>query len=322
MRKISWCLIVLLLGLWACGSAAVSARVPSILFTQDTAAPFAPIPTNTRIVLPTLKAPSPTPSPIPFLHVYFINVGQGDSIFIQTFDGDTILIDGGKENQKALDFLLGLGVTQIDIVIATHPHPDHVGGLTEVLQRIPVSKIYMNGQSEATPEYERFMAAVTTTGVECQQIGRGDVITIGDLVFTVLSPLVIDPAQINNNSLVLRMIYRNTSFLFTADIDDGAEYQILGSGATIGSDIIKLGHHGGSGSSSTEFLNAVDPTMAIYSTGYENTGVFPDLNVLERLRDMGVVVYGTDVNGTILITTDGEEYLVTASKQAAPVTIP
>jgi competence protein ComEC len=260
--------------------------------------------------------------PTQVLYVYFIDVGQGDSILIQSSRGETILIDGGDENQAALNYLLSLGITKLDIVIASHVHPDHIGGLIEVLNTIPVAKVYSNGEMTTTLTYESFLDAILSSNAAYFEVKRGDTITDGSLNFSVLNLPYANENNTNNNSIILRLVYQNISFLFMGDAEYEVESSLVNSGFSIKSDILKIGHHGSNTSSSATFLNFVHPSIAVYSAGLGNPFHLPDPEVLKRITGLGTLIYGTDINGTILISTDGTNYQVRTTLQSEPVTIP
>jgi competence protein ComEC len=256
------------------------------------------------------------------LIVHFIDVGQGDSILIETPDERYILIDGGDPNGMALNYLQVKGVKKLDLIIATHPHEDHIGGLVEVLNTIPVAKVITNGEIYTTITYENFLDAISNAGAEYSEVKSGDVVSVGSLSFFVLSPHYIDTNNVNNNSIVLRLVYNNVSFLFMGDAEYEAESSIMRSGVTLKSNIMKIGHHGSNTSSMNSFINIVHPAIAIYSAGFDNSYDLPDLPVLKRFSSLGASIYGTDINGTIIVSTDGTSYQINTTKQSEAIKIP
>jgi len=257
-----------------------------------------------------------------FLEVHVIDVGQGDSILIRTAEGKTALIDGGYDNGLALAYLRAQGINHIDVMVASHPHADHIGGLVEVLNALPVSGFWTSGASHTTGTYERLLDAIDRAKVPYHEVQRGDTIPLGRLTFEVLHS---DPNayDLNNTSVVLRLTYGNVSFLFTGDAEQAAEQEML---ATVRdhlkATILKVAHHGSYTSSSDQFLAAVQPAIAIYSAGRDNNYGHPHRKTIQALQRVGATVYGTDEHGTIIITTDGVDYHVQTSYDRPPVAYP
>jgi competence protein ComEC len=245
------------------------------------------------------------------LVVTFIDVGQGDSILIVAPEGQTALIDGGSAGSGALAYLQAQGIKSIDLLVATHPNEDHIGGLIEILNALPVKKVISNGQAETTASYEQFLDAIANAKAEYGEAGRGDSLELGSLAFSVLNPATIIPDQLNTNSLVLRMSYGATRFLFMGDADMNAEAGILSAGLPVQADILKVGHHGSCESSSPAFLEAVQPLVAIYSAGSGNPFGHPCAGTLSALNARGIFVFGTDLGGSITVTVTTDGYTIT-----------
>ncbi len=254
----------------------------------------------------------------PEVEVYFIDVGLdgaiGDAILLQSSEGEVVMIDGGEPNAAALTYLKSRNINHIDRVVITHMHEDHYGGMIEILKTIPVDQLIMNGDSVNDPIFAEFMQTVEDVGVETLVVKSGDRIPFGRLSFQVLSPRKINPNSVNNNSIVLRLQVGKVSFLFTGDMMELEEGRLLAVGAAVDVDILKIAHHGADTSSSPAFLVEVSPTVAIYSVGKGNGYLFPHEKTMENLKAVGARVYGTDVNGTIAIITDGSDYEVITEK--------
>lgn len=247
------------------------------------------------------------------LIVHFINVSQGDSILIISPEGLTMLIDGGSANTGVLAYLRGQGVKRIDLMVATHPHEDHIGGLTQVLNSMPVSRVITNGEAYTTVAYEHFLDAILSSGAEYSEAKRGDTLTLGGLTFSVLNPggtLGDDP---NENSVVLRLVYGTTTFLFMGDAGNISEGSILASGLPVKANILKIGHHGSCTATTGAFVRTVLPNVGIYSAGVDNQYGFPCATTLNTLHQYGVLVLGTDVNGSIIVTVKQDGYRITNS---------
>lgn len=256
------------------------------------------------------------------LFVYFLNVGQGDSTLIQTPEGYNALIDGGEKDSGVVQYLQTLGVQRIDLMIATHPHSDHIGGLVQVLQAFPVSKVITNGQPHTTSTYENFLNGIAAAKAEYVEVKQGDLIQLGSLNFLVLSPNGNTNQDMNENSIVLRFGYGKTTFLMMGDGGHDTEARLLAEGQSLKADILKVGHHGSTSASSPAFLAAVQPQVAMYSAGINNSYHHPAPTTLAALTAVGATIYGTDKNGSIRITVDLNGYSVDAQNvlsRAPPV---
>jgi competence protein ComEC len=247
------------------------------------------------------------------LHVSFLDVGQGDAILIQTPSHYNILIDGGPSPQ---DIGLELGRKLpfwdkgIDLVVLTHPQDDHLLGLIEVLRRYNVKQVLESGLAPDTANYEEWLKAIEEGKVKRNLTEVGQRVRLGsDIELEVLQPekpfLRGTPADVNNNSVVLRLTCGNASFLLPGDIEEEAENRLLAQRANIKGTVLKVAHHGAKTASSSRFLAAVDPQVAIISVGAENRFGHPHQETLDRLTNINI--YRTDLQGTIEIITDGRK---------------
>jgi competence protein ComEC len=274
--------------------------------------------TDAAIVVPTTETGASPANGT--LTVHFIDVGQGDAILIQSPDGKNMLIDGGEKNSGVVAYLQSQGVVKLDVVAATHPHSDHIGGLPEVLKAFPVDTVVTNGQEHTTKTYEDFLDAIIAAQAEYVEVMAGDEIGLGMLSLQVLGPVTLTDS-LNDGSLVLRLLYGEVAFLFTGDAEAKAESMILGAGRPVKANILKVGHHASNTSTTAAFLQAVQPDVAVYSSGVGNRYGHPHAQTIARLSAVAEV-YGTDQHGTVVVTTDGVTYEVMAQKQsAAPVTL-
>ncbi len=262
---------------------------------------------------------SPLPSGNP-LRVHFIDVGQGDSELIQTPNGQTLLIDGGDTDTGIVQYLQSIGVQRIDLMIATHPHSDHIGGLVQVLQAFSVAKVVTNGQLDTTTIYEHFLDAITASKAAYIDIKRGDMLSLDGIDFHCLSPVATTNPDLNENSIVLQFTYGQTKFLMMGDAGGDTESALLAANLLAKVNILKVGHHGSSTGSTPAFLNVIKPDVAIYSAGINNIYGLPDQQTISALRAAGATVYGTDQNGTIVITVNQNGYTTITSKSNASVT--
>ncbi|MBK7179698.1 MAG: DNA internalization-related competence protein ComEC/Rec2 [Chloroflexi bacterium] len=244
------------------------------------------------------------------LHITFLDVGQGDAIFIQTPSGRQILVDGGNFPSILTD-QLGRHVPfwdrQIDMLIATHPDADHVAGLTGVFDRYRVSQLMTNGQAQnESAVYDAVLQAAAERKTTVHPAQAGEVVQIGDGVrLEVLNPGAVLRDDRNENSVALRLVYGDFSLLLTGDADEAAEEVMLANGRAISSLVLKAGHHGSDTSSSVPFLEAVRPQILIISVGADNKFGHPHPDVLERAQAMGTAVLRTDELGAIEVITDG-----------------
>ncbi|MBA7676002.1 hypothetical protein ES703_84242 [subsurface metagenome] len=250
------------------------------------------------------------------LRVHFIDVGQGDSILIDLGDIE-MLIDGGGKSPSVVSYIDDYIDGVLEVIVATHPHADHIGGLIDVLAAFEVDEIWLNGDTSTSQTYSQFMSAVNSEGAQVYKARRGDTIEVNDLAFNVLHPASLDDT-INNNSIVLRLNHGEIDFLFMGDAEKEAEASMLAAGVVPDVEILKVGHHGSRTSSSAQFLNAVNPEVAIYMAGEGNSYGHPHQETIAALDEFGAEIYGTDIYGTIIVTTDGESYSVQLEKQAEP----
>ncbi|MCS7115851.1 MAG: MBL fold metallo-hydrolase [Nitrososphaerales archaeon] len=273
-------------------------------------------PDSTSTITPTPLPNSTSSLQVGKVTVHFIDVGQGDSIFIDT-QGKDVLIDGGPKSagENVVRYLLHLNITRIDIIIATHPHADHIGGLIVVMQEFdlrgyPIITVYDSGFKVDTKIYEEYIALAKKRNFVKAE--RGQRIELDNMsCITILNPTQPPPFKDpNDNSIVVRLQVNLVSFLFTGDAEKDAERSILDAQLEVKSNILKVGHHGSRTSTSLEFLDAVKPEVAIISVGKDNPYGHPHKEIINRLVARGVRVYRTDLDGTIIISTDGVTYSV------------
>lgn len=251
------------------------------------------------------------------LRVSFLNVGQGDSSLIQTRTGKNILIDGGPNDEVVyqLSKELPWWDRTIDLLILTHPHADHVGGLIEVLERYEVKKILYTGVPHGSPTYIYWLKVVRESNIPVVIIDRQQKIDLLDdcfleVLYPLESVLNLDVSSLNNTSMVVRLSYGENSFLFTGDIEEEAEMELLESGVDLKADVLKLAHHGSDTSTSLEFLRAVRPDMVVIQAGKNNKFNHPSPRVLKRLERMNVGIFRNDLSGTIRFGGNGKEIVV------------
>ena len=246
--------------------------------------------------------------------VYFIDVGHGDSELIRLKDsGIDILIDAGTRStkQELADYLKELGVDDIDILIGTHHHEDHIGGMAKIIEEFPIGTLYLPETSDemtpTTKTYESLLDAAESKNVTVRTAAAGDVLLEqGNTSFKVLSPSHTDYDNLNDYSIVTRLKVGDTAFLFQGDAETPVEEEILDSGADVSCDVIKLGHHGSSTSSSRAYLEAANPSAAVISCGVGNEYGHPHRETMDLLEKLSITPYRTDTQKTLLAETDGK----------------
>ena len=255
------------------------------------------------------------------LEAHFIDVGQGDSILVK-YGNKSMLIDGGPidAGPTVASYLKSHGVSAIDVLVSTHPHADHIGGLLTILEQFPVKVVYDNGIPHTTQTYEEYLTLIDQKNIRYIVPQRGDTLDLGQgVAVLVLSPPPggIDGEDLNENSLVLKITFGDTSFLLASDAGFPAEDAMLSSGAGLRSDVLKVGHHGSKYSSGKAFLQAVDSKYAVIDVGADNPYGHPAPATMARLEERGTKVYRTDRDGNIVMTSDGRGIMV-STQRAAP----
>jgi len=255
----------------------------------------------------------------PFLEVDFFDVGQGDAIFIEAPNGNQILIDGGPD-EKILEKLgeeMPFHDRSIDLVVLTHPEQDHINGLVEVLKYYRVEHILYTGVVRDTSAYKEWSKLISQNYIPLTIAQAGQVIYLSPQIkLYILWPFQDLSGQRlknnNNASVVIQLVYGESQFLLTGDIEKETERKLAGSEIDLASDVLKVAHHGSKTSSTEDFLSKVNPRVAVISAGQKNPYGHPHPSVLERLK--GVKVYGTYKDGDIEILSDGQSLLVRTSE--------
>ena len=243
--------------------------------------------------------------PMDGLYVHYIDVGQGDSELV-CCNGEYMLIDAGEPDASdaVLEYLDDLGIDRLDYLVCTHGHSDHCGGLDAVVESLEVETVFTSPYAGDSPSYEIFTDAVYDAGLELTVPVLGESYRLGEASFSFIGPLE-DYDNLNDDSLVMRLEYGDTSFLFTGDMTSKAEKDLINDGADLRCDVLKVGHHGSSGSSCYQFLYEAQPGIGVISCEKGNSYGHPHEETLSRLNDADVTVYRTDLEGSIVIFSDG-----------------
>lgn len=253
------------------------------------------------------------------LQVHYIDIGQGDCILLENGD-DTLLIDCGEIGKQDIvkSYLDKQGITQLDYVIATHPHSDHMGCMDKIVEYYDIDEFIMshldNSDIPTTKYFERFMNAMENKGYSITEAETGRKFSIGDAECEIIAPCSDDYGNANNYSVGIIVRHGENSFIFTGDAEKLAEKEMIESDKLQDIDVYKVGHHGSDTSSSEEFLEIIKPDIAVISCGEGNSYGHPCDITLENLSKYTDKVYRTDLSGTIVITSDGKSLALTEEK--------
>ncbi|MBU4216869.1 MBL fold metallo-hydrolase [Candidatus Parcubacteria bacterium] len=246
------------------------------------------------------------------LKVSFLDVGQGDSVLIQTPYGQNILIDGGPDDSVTYGLSKNLPWWDrtIDLMILTHPHDDHVSGLLDVIKRYNVKKIAYTGVAHGSPNYLAWIKLVRNKKIPIVIIDQPRKIVLGDecyldVLYPMDSLLNNEVDNINNSSIVAKLVYKNIKFLLTGDIEKAVEVKLLANNTDISAHILKLAHHGSDTSSAEDFLTKVNPDIAVISVGKNNTFGHPGGRIINRIERIGKRIFRTDLDGEVDFVSDG-----------------
>ena len=252
------------------------------------------------------------------LAIHFLDVGQGDAAIILC-DGESMVIDGGPPSASSFIYSYirnTLELEHIDYVIATHPHDDHIGGIAAVLNAVPVDLILTPVLEWDTKRFAAVVRYADMQGASLVAPDEGDVLHLGGAKVTVLHCWP-DAWTTNDMSICVRIDYGQTSFVFTGDAEYMSEFMMIDTGRPLKADVLKVGHHGSSTSSTMELLLAVDPTYAVISCGRDNSFGHPHGETLDKLKSLDVQLYRTDLQGTVYCESDGETITFSTEKTTA-----
>ena len=307
MKPLKWhsLLTVFLLGaaLSGCGGGASSGRIS---LPPSLGSPAGQTGQSSSGVL--LEAPISGELPQDGLLVHFIDVGQGDSILIEQGE-HAMLVDAGENDQGkvVVSYLENRGISRLDYVIGTHPHSDHIGGLDDVINTFEAERVFLPPVEHTTATFEDVLTAVEGRGLSLTMPEVGEVWTLGNASFTILAPNGDYGNDLNNWSIGIRLEYGDNHFVLCGDAEAQAEEDICENGLELSADVLKAGHHGSSTSSCDVFLDQVNPSWAVIQCGQDNSYGHPHRETLEKFQERGIKVLRTDLEGTIVAASDGEE---------------
>ncbi len=251
------------------------------------------------------------------LHVYFLDVGQGDATLIRTPQGKNILIDAGPDLSVVyrLGEVLPFYERVIDLVILTHPDQDHILGLLEIFNRYQIEQVMTTPLNSNSPVYELIKQSADSQGIVWQEIAAGDNFWIDGILFEILYPeksfitSIIDQQDNNIFSLVIKVVFQQVSFLFSGDLPKEEELSLVNENTNLSAGVLQAGHHGSKTSTSLEWLRAVKPKYVVVSVGVDNRFGHPHYRVLRDIERVGAKILRTDREGTIIFVSNGEDII-------------
>lgn len=253
------------------------------------------------------------------LSVCYIDVGQGDSAFLSS-GGKTMLIDCGEsdETENVIDFLNEKGVKSLDYVIASHPHSDHMGGMYKIIDEFDIGEVIIphlhDSDIPTTRYFEKFLDSCDAKNLSLTEAEPGNIFALGEAEVEIIAPCSDKYDNINNYSVGLFITHGENTFIFTGDAESKAEKEMLESGKLRHADVYKAGHHGSSSSSSAKFMKEISPDHVVISCGAGNSYGHPNQKALDEMGKYTKNIYRTDLEGTIIFTSDGEKLTVSTEK--------
>jgi len=246
------------------------------------------------------------------LEISVLDIGQGDAILLEAPDGQVILVDGGPDKKvlRRLGEELPFWERKIDLIVLSHPHEDHLAGLIPILDRYQVGGVMITGVMSTNTSYRHFLEMVTEKNIPLILVEQVQTIAFDEVRLEIVYPQSSFRARrmsnINNSSIVLKVVYKEFELLLTGDAEEEQEHELLASGLNLQADILKAGHHGSDTSSTEDFVKSVDPELVLISNGVGNSYGHPSPRTLKRLERLGIPVRRTDQEGSITLRTDGQ----------------
>ena len=247
------------------------------------------------------------------LHVYFLDIGQGDAILIKTPDSEYILVDGGPNDKilQELSSVMPFYERTIDVLVLTHPHADHINGLVEVIERYNVRQVVITGIHYGYAGYGKFLELINENGIQVIFVDGSSDYKLNSVFFDFIFPMEGIQGErfenINNSSVVFRLLYGNTSFFLSGDLEIEAESKLVESGLDLRADVMKAGHHGSRTSTSESILDKVLPEISVISCGVDNPFDHPHAETIQHLQKRGIKIFRTDLDGRVELRSDGKE---------------
>lgn len=254
--------------------------------------------------------------------IHFVDVGQADAILVQAGE-QNMLIDAGNNDDGDLveDYLHQQGIKKLAVVMGTHPHEDHIGGLDQVINNFDVEKVYLPKVNHDTATYRDVLLAVKNKNLKATPAQGGQEFQLGEARVEILAPNSSHYEELNDYSIVCKVTFGDSRFLLTGDAEKASEQEMLKKNYNLKADVLKVGHHGSRSSGGEKFLQAVSPKMAVIMVGQKNDYGHPHKETLQRLAAAGIKVYSTAQAGTIVMTSDGKNIQVETAK-IAPAAVP
>jgi len=264
---------------------------------------------------PAATAPPAEVSVKKLLRVAVLDTGKSDCIIVTAPDGKTMMIDAADKGDydKIEAYLDDTRTEKMDVLVATHPHADHIGGMREVIQNYDIGEIIMTRTTHTTKTYENLLETIKDKGLTITTAKAGADFMLGRHVHcAIVAPVTLDYDELNNKSVVIRMVYGKNAFLFTGDMEEDSERDVLDAGYDVSADVLKVAHHGSSSSSTEAFIAAVSPDYAIICCKQKDDDDPPDQETLDTLTAYGVDIYRTGLNGDVMFYSDGTGIRVTS----------